>query len=198
MKVGIICECGPEGAEVQVLPELAQRIDSELRLECVTLDNKQKLVRECGKSDATLLAMGCRRVVIVWDLYPAWRERRPCRREDRRGIYESLAGAAVSPPQVGLVCIREELEAWLVADGRAVSAVLSTPAHRVRIRDGRNPESIRNPKKRLDREFQHNANRRYSDRQHAIQIVRALPDLTRLDRIPAFARFRDFVSEGCS
>jgi hypothetical protein len=89
-----------------------------------------------------------------------------------------------------LVCIREELEAWLIADGRGVSAVLSTPAHPVRIHHGRNPESIRNPKKRLGQLFQQNTGRQYSDRQHAIQIVRELPDLSRLEAIPAFGRFK--------
>lgn len=198
MKVGIICECGPEGAEVQVFPHLAQRIDAELQIECVTLDQKPKLIRECGKSAANLLAQGCQQVVIVWDLYPAWRERgnRPCRREDRLAIHQSLTAAKVNPSRVGLVCIRAELEAWLVADGRAVSAVLSTAAHPVRVRHRRNPESIRNPKKQLGQVFQQKIGRQYSDRQHAIQIVRALPDLSRLEVIPAFARFREFLSEG--
>ena len=191
-KVGIICECGPQGAEVKVFRELAGLIDDSLEIECVPLDQKPKLVRECGRAAATLLTRGCQRVVIVWDLYPAWRERenRPCRREDRLGICESLTAARVAPDQVGLICIREELEAWLIADGRAVSKLLSTPAHPVRIRDGRNPESIRNPKKRLGQIFKENVGRQYSDRIHAIQIVRALTDLERLDRIPAFARFR--------
>jgi hypothetical protein len=138
------------------------------------------------------------RVAIVWDLYPAWREReyRPCRREDRLAIHESLNAAEVDPERVGLICIREELEAWLIADGRAVSAVLSTPAHRVRGKDGRNPESVRNPKKRLGQIFQQHRGRQYSDRQHAIAIARALPDLSRLDAIPAFARFRRLLIKG--
>ena len=192
IKVGIICECGPEGAEVQVFPELAGRIDASLKIECVPLDQKPKLIRECGKTAATLFTQGCQRVVIVWDLYPAWRERenRPCRREDRLAIHESLTAAGVAPDRVGLVCLREELEAWLIADGRAVSAVLSTPAHPVRIRHGRNPESIRNPKKRLGQIFKQNTGRQYSDRQHAIQIVRELPDLSQLEAIPAFGRFK--------
>ena len=192
VKIGIICECGPQGAEVQVFPELARRIDASLKIECVPLDQKPTLIRECGKAAATLLTQGCQRIVIVWDLYPAWRERtnRPCRREDRLAIHESLNAAGVAPARVGLVCIREELEAWLIADGRGVSAVLSTAAHPVRVRHGRNPESMRNPKKQLGRIFQQNTGRQYSDRQHAIQIVRKLPDLSQLESIPAFDRFK--------
>lgn len=192
VKVGIICECGPEGAEVQVFPELARRIDASLKIECVPLDQKPRLVRECGKAAATLLSQGCRRVVIVWDLYPAWRDRRnrPCRHEDRVAIHQSLEATSVDVSKVGLVCIREELEAWLIADGRGVSAVLSTDAHPVRIRHGRNPETIRNPKAKLNDIFRQNAGRQYSDRQHAIQIVRKLLDLSRLESIPAFDRFK--------
>ena len=197
IKIGIICECGPEGAEVQVFPELASRINASIEIECVPLDQKPKLIRECGKAAATLLAQQCKRIVIVWDLYPAWRDReyRPCRREDRLAIWKSLNAAGVNPTQVRLVCICEELEAWLVADGRAVSAVLSKPTRPVRVRHGRNPESIRNPKKRLNQVFQQNIGRQYSDRQHAIKIVRALPDLSRLKVIPAFARFNGILSE---
>jgi hypothetical protein len=197
VKVGIICECGPQGAEVQVFPELARRIDASLEIDCVPLDQKPRLIRECGRVAANLLAQGCNRVAIVWDLYPAWRERksRPCRREDRLAIHESLSAAQVDSERVKLICIREELEAWMIADGRAVSAVLSTPAHRVRVKDGRNPEAIRNPKKRLGQIFQQHTSRQYSDRQHAIAIARALPDLGRLTSIPAFARFRALLLE---
>jgi hypothetical protein len=192
VKVGIICECGPNGAEMQVFPELASRIDASLEVRCMALDHKPRLIRDCGKTAATLFEQGCRRVVIVWDLYPAWRERakRPCRREDRLAIHESLHGAGIEPTKVGLVCIREELEAWLIADGRAVSAVLSTAAHPVRVKHGRNPESIRNPKKQLGQIFKQNTGQQYSDRKHAIQIVRKLPDLNRLQAIPAFGRFK--------
>ena len=180
------------GAEVQVFPELAGGIDATLEIKCVPLDHKPKLVRECGKAAATLFEQGFQRVVIVWDLYPAWREKenKPSCEEDRLAIHKSLHGAGIEPTKVRLVCIREELEAWLIADGRAVSAVLSTAAHPVRVPDGRNPESIRNPKKRLGQIFKQKTGRKYSDRQHAIQIVRKLPDLSRLETIPAFDRFK--------
>src|SRR5260370_8298805 len=94
-------------------------------------------------------------VLIVWDLYPPWREKgeKPCRRDDRQAIFHSLDAAGVSPDRVALVCIREELEAWLIADGRAVSKVLSTPTHPVRIKDPKNPEPIQNPKKILNHLF---------------------------------------------
>ncbi len=93
-------------------------------------------------------------------------------------------------PRVSLVCIREELEAWLIADGRAVSAVLSTPAHPQNIGHVKRPETTPKPKTRLTKLFQEHVHRIYSDRQDAVMIARALPDLARLDLISTFTRFR--------
>lgn len=189
----MIFECGPDGADQQVCVALAQRLVPGISVSAVTLDNKPNLIRECGRAAASLRADRCDPVLIIWDLYPAWRERgiRPCRSEDRTAIHASLTSAGVAAAAVGLVCIQEELEAWLLADGRALSTVLSRPTHAVRITDTKNPDRTSNPKKALDRLFQRRGG--YSDRQHAIQIVRALPDFNRLRRIYSFQRFCGFL-----
>lgn len=49
-----------------ILPALARKIDAKLEIECITLDQKPKLIRECGRSAASLRAQGCKRVVIVF------------------------------------------------------------------------------------------------------------------------------------
>lgn len=188
----MIFECGPSGADQQVCEEIVKKwVPTATLAPSVTLDQKPKLISECGKAAVGLLADGCDRVLIIWDLYPAWRQRgeKPCRKEDRAGIFASLTTAKVDIAKVTLVCIEEELEAWLIADGRGVSAVLSTAAHPVRIRDTKNPHKIRNPKKRLNRAFKEHRGFAYIDLQHAIKIVRAIPDRAKLDRIPTFSRF---------
>ena len=53
-----------------------------------------------------------------------------------------------------MVAIHKELEAWLLADGTALSAVLSRPAHPVSIKDTKNAETIGNPKKALEKLFE--------------------------------------------
>ena len=191
MKIGMIFECGPDGADRKVCEHLAQRLQSNIEMISVTLDNKPKLLSECGLTAAKLIRQGCERVVIVWDLYPPWRQRkqRPCRKEDREAVLEALTRAGVSPSRACLICIEEELEAWLIADGRAISRVLSRPTHPVRVQDIKRPERIRNPKTRLNQIFQQQTGRPYVDRIHAQQIVEALPDLTRLIRCATFARF---------
>jgi hypothetical protein len=137
------------------------------------------------------LAEGCERVVIVWDLHPPWRsnKQKPCRKEDRESILNSLAKVGVRSSHVYLVCIEEELEAWLLADGRALSKVLSRPPRPVKIRDIKNSEQTRKPKTLLNQMFQQNSGRPYVDRIHARLIVEALPDLTRLRRCATFVRF---------
>jgi hypothetical protein len=129
----------------------------------------------------------------MWDLHPAWREKheKPCRKQDRDSILSSLKEAKVDHSRVTPLCIQEELEAWLIADGRALSAVLSTAAHPVTVKHEKKPEQFSNPKKRLVRLFNNSRHRNYVDRLHAVQIVRAIPDLGRLGRLPTFQRFSE-------
>lgn len=189
----MIFECGPEGADLQVCQELTRRLNPAIVVSPATLDNKPKLIRDCGKAAARLFSEGCKRVLIIWDLYPAWREKgvKPCRREDREAIQASLKEAGISPAKVGLICIQEELEAWLLADGRALSEVLSTAAHPVRVRDSKDPKRIGNPKKVLRRLFTQHTGRPYSEQRHPFQIAQTLPDLNRLSRLATFARFSE-------
>ena len=164
MKVGMIFECGPVGADRKVCEHLAKRIRPDLEIKSETLDNKPNLIAECGIVAAELLEDCCERVVIVWDLYPAWRERgaKPCRKKDRECIMRSLHAAEVDTEKVFLVCIEEELEAWLLADNRAISKVLSKPHRKVTIKSQRFPER-HNPKKRLRRIFNQQIGRDYVD-----------------------------------
>jgi hypothetical protein len=189
MKVGMIFECGKEGADKKVCEYLAQKLLPDIEISSITLTNKPKLLRECGEQTAMLLKEGCEQVLIIWDLYPPWREHneKPCRKEDRERIFSSLKEAGVTSPNVYLICIREELEAWLIADGRALSTVLSTPAHPVKIKDTKKPDNVKNPKGKLRKIFKETIGRDYNDMVHAEKIVRELPDMKK--RSPSFVRF---------
>ena len=195
MKIGFIFECGPEGPDVQVCRYLVQMLDPAIEFVPSTLDNKKKLVEDCG-AVAKVLLDECEKVIIVWDLYPAWRERgmRPCRHEDRQAIFRSLQAENVDLSKVFPVCIQEELEAWLLADNRAVTAMLKPlkrPHPVGRISRYSNPDRIRNPKATLTRIFNHELgnNRRYVDYQHAILIAREISNFNRIRRSDSFKRF---------
>jgi hypothetical protein len=116
---------------------------------------------------------------------------KPCRREDRNGILKSLGGTGVDPSRVTQVCIQEELEAWLIADGRALTTVLSTATHPKKISHEKCAETFPNPKKHLNKLLSQSRHRQYVDFQHAIMIVNAMPDLNRLYKLDTFLRFAD-------
>lgn len=192
MKVGMIFECGPDGADKKVCEHLTRRIKSDIEIESVTLNNKPNLISECGRAAGSLFIRGCEKVVIIWDLFPPWRgkDQKPCRQEDREMMIQSLEDAGVSIENVHLVCITEELEAWLIADGRALSKVLSTTTRKVDIPDRKKPEQVRNPKKVLTKLFYEKTGKPYVDRTHAEKIAKALPSLNRLQKYsPSFLRF---------
>jgi len=196
MKVGFIVECGPEGAETKVIPHLAKAIDPALEIVApVSLNDKDQLRRECGHWVKALLDQGCDRVLIVWGLLPDWNEYEGvgCRHDDKEQIAASLkaAGLRADDPRIRLVCIEKMLEAWIRADERALSDFLSTDAHPVKISRYKKPELIKDPKSALVTLFKQSGARtqRYIDYDHAIRIVRLMPDLGRLRTTATFCRF---------
>ncbi len=195
MKVGFIFECGPEGPDVRVCRHLVHQLDPTIQFIPATLDNKKNVIADCGLAAKALLG-ACVKVIIVWDLYPAWREKgiKPCRHEDRQAIFQSLQTEDVDLDKVSLVCIREELEAWLIADHRAVTAMLQLIKHPHpvgRITKCPNPDSVRNPKKRLTKIFTQElgTGRRYVDYWHALLIAIEIADFIRIRRSDSFKRF---------
>jgi len=192
MKIGMIFESGPQGAEKQVCEDLARRIKPGRQLVSVTHRNKPEMIADCGKDVVNLLKEGCKRILIVWDLFPPWREgKRPCRKEDREAILESLKNAGVAKAPVFLICIREELEAWLLADEHALSAFLSTPAHPAKeVPVTKHPDDVQNPKGRLKKIFQLNRRGAYNDLVHAIKIIEKA-DVRRLAKSDSFRRFAE-------
>jgi hypothetical protein len=192
MKVGMIFECGPQGADKQVCEYLAKKLIPDLKIVSVTLTNKKNLLEECGSATASLLKARCEKVLIIWDLYPPWGQKgqRPCRKTDREAILKSLAGEGIAEnAPVCLVCVEQELEAWLVADGSAIGNLLSRPTHLVKVDDQKKPDTVVNPKKYLVQVFEQNAGRRYNDIVDAIKIARQITSWNKITRSPTFQRF---------
>lgn len=191
-KIGMIFECGPQGADKQVCEFLATRLRADIELAFSTLDNKENLLRDAGKAAKQLLADGCCCVLVIWDLRPAWpTPKQPCRANEAAEVRKSLheAGVTVNDP-VHLICIEQELESWLLANERAVSSLLSTPAHAYEAGRVRRPDTVAQPKAQLINHFKSARGWRYDDKVDAIRVLRASPiDLPRLRRSDSFARF---------
>src|SRR5579863_7002653 len=105
MKIGLVLECGPDGPDLHVCRRMVQLLLPDAEVGYVTMDNKPNLLSQCGKAASVLIKQGCDRIIIVWDLYPAWREagEKPCLCEDRRNIHRSLEQAEVDRRRVSLV-----------------------------------------------------------------------------------------------
>jgi hypothetical protein len=196
--LGLILECGPQGADKQVCDYLIERIRPGMRVRSETLDNKANLLRDSGKVAARLLKDGCECVLIVWDLRPAWPDRadKPCRHAERCELLRRLAEAGVrDDAPVYLVCVEQELESWLLANERALSAFLSTPAHPFSVRRVRRPDQHPQPKAKVIGLFKQARGWRYNDNIHAIGVLKAVQlDLGRLRCSESFSRFEEMVS----
>ncbi len=137
-RLGIILECGPYGADRQVIEFLIGRIRTDIQCIYKPLDNKKKLESDCGMTAKSLIDIEkCDYVLIIWDLYPPWKDKKekPCRHEDKEKIFKALKDAIVSEKKVILICIEAELESWLIADHEALTNY---------IRQRKNPHVLQN------------------------------------------------------
>lgn len=197
MKLGFVFECGPEGPDVKVCMHLLKMLDEKVETAFEALTNKPGLISDCGKAAKNLIELEkCDKVIVVWDLYPAWREKgqNPCRKEDRDAISEAMKNAGVNKRQYEMVCIEEELEAWLIADERVLKKYIARKKrpHPVgRIKKVKNPDGQKNPKTWLTKLFNQEigGRRKYNDITDAEHIVRGFEDFNRIKSSETFKRF---------
>lgn len=191
--IGMIFECGPQGADKQVCEHLVRHIRDDIRIKSRTLDNKNNLLRDAGKVAAQLLRESCTCVLVLWDLRPAWpdKKHKPCRHDERQALLACLAEAEVpAGAPVYLICIEQELESWLLANERAISDLLSTPSHAYAVPKVKFPDKVAQPKAALIKHFEKARNWRYDDKVDALRVLKAAAiDLQRLRRSVSFARF---------
>jgi hypothetical protein len=193
MKIGMIFECGPQGADKQVCEYLARKLlpdDNEIVSR--TLDNKARLLNEAGRTAKLLLDDGCDRVLIIWDLRPAWPDQRykPCRYQERQALLGGLRDAGLASAPIFLVCIEQELESWVLADETKLNAFLSSPAHGYDAKQVRHPDRVQQPKASVINHFKMAGRGRYNDVVHALRVVSvAEPNWNKLRRSDSFARF---------
>lgn len=190
--IGLIFECGPQGADKQVCEYLIKQIRPGVTVSSRTLDNKDNLLRDAGKVAVQLLQDGCSCVLIVWDLRPAWPDtkHKPCRHTERTTLVTMLAEAGVPPhAPVYLICIEQELESWLLASDKAIAALLSTDAHAYPVPRIKKPDIVVQPKAVLKNHFKNARGWIYIDTVDAIRVLRDNVDLVQLRRSTSFGRF---------
>jgi hypothetical protein len=195
MKIGYVFECGPDGGDIKVLKHLASLIIPNAEFNYEALSVKTTLLNECGKAAKRLLALGCEKVFIIWDLHPAWKadKGRPCRHEDKEIMKVSLnkffSAKELAKFDIIPLCIEQELESWLLADGRILSDYFSRPTHKVKIKNESNPDSIADPKAKLIGYFKKHRGVKYEGTIHAEQIIKKIDNFQKLKGSETFSRF---------
>jgi len=209
MKVGFIVECQKDGPDQKVIYWLLRNHATHVTPVFSPQTNKKGIEQNCGNAAKNLLADGCERVVIVWDLHPySWEtpeeqrqaDRTPCLKEDRDKIYTALDAAGVDRQNVFLVAIEFMLESWLIADKAAIAALLNKKRRAAPVNaqgvGNVNPATEQRPKDALSKMFERNQKPAYKDYQHAEQIAREIADLNELRRhCPTFVRFWEKATE---
>jgi len=206
MKVGIICEGRVEGEDAQVFEYFAHRINPAATVKAFPQGKKPELFANAGEVARILFATGYDKVIIMWDILPRW-NRPDGEAQDRIDLQPALDQAGVNTnPCLYLIAIHKELEAWLLADGKALSAVLSRPAHPVTIKDGKNVETSANPKKTLEKLFEtHNvpfgpqpAQGSYQPKLTALRIAEKVPkNFGKLAKLTSFNAFDRALTQAC-
>jgi len=191
-KVGMIFECGPAGADKAVCEYLVSQLRPGVSVKSQTLDNKPNLLANGAKVAAALLADGCERVLIVWDLRPAWPDtkKKACRAAECKAILGELDKENLVDKPVFLICIEQELESWLLADKAQLAEYLSTAAHAYKVNGVKKPDRVMQPKSAVLKHFKNARGWDYEDRVHAVKVIRSVKlNLARLRQSESFARF---------
>jgi Domain of unknown function (DUF4276) len=195
MKVGMIFECGQNGADGKVYPYLAKQIRPDIDISPFFLDSKPKLIERCGDAAKSLLEIdGCEQIIIIWDLQPPWQTKKEdfCPIADCVRIRNSFQNAQLTSVQLQklhLICIVQELETLLLFDVQAISEYLKGFTNRpCKVRHIPHPENHKDPKDVLYRIFQSHRCRKYEDRRDAEKMIK-LVNINKLRNCLAFQRF---------
>lgn len=193
MKVGMIFECGLQGADQLLCEYLATQLRPEMKISSITLGGKRNLMHDAGKAAKGLMDDGCCCVLIIWDLRPAWPDKKlkPSRAAESAAIKASLLTAGVTKnASVHLICIEQELESWLLANERAISAYLSTESREYDVKKTKKPDAERQPKAVMINHFKQARGWTYCDTVDAIKVFKSVGlDLKRMRNSTSFARF---------
>ena len=199
MKLGLVLECDTGGAEELVLTCLTRRLRPGTSIQAVALGSKAAVfTKGVEAADKLVETDKCDLVLIVWDLKPLWSEvaAKNCEDEAAEMRQQLEAVSSATRKKIRLLCLTYELETWLIAEDRAVSAYLSTSAHKVKFKAPKDPASKTDAKAFLNTTITkvRGQRNRYVDYKEAIRLVKLWPDTSRVGAIDSFQRFSKLVT----
>lgn len=199
MKLGLVLECDVGGADELVLTCFARRLVPGVSVIPSPQGSKAGVFTKGTDAAAKLIETDrCDLVLIVWDLKPYWTQvaARNCRDEVKEMRQQLEALSPATREKIRLLCLNYELETWLIADERAVSAYLSRPAHPVDFPRISRPARIPDAKAHLNTAVVQVRGRgnRYVDSKEAIRIAQLVQDTKRIGRVESFERFASLIT----
>jgi hypothetical protein len=196
MKLGFVFECSPGGGDIKVFQHILKLInpafDFTANFHHAALKSKKELEKECGKEVKRLKSIGCQKIFVVWDLFPAWKEDgKPCRHDDKVAIIKSLTTHSLSPNDIIFLCIEKELESWLIADEQALKEFFITKNNlKDEITRVKNPDTHHDPKGLLSKYFKtYRGTRTFEPMIHTEPMLKKFTDVRNLRRSVSFKRF---------
>lgn len=199
MKIGLVVECGPDGAETKIIPHLLRlhRGDVEFAIPS-TMDSKGKLMKEGIISAKNMVIDGCDKVIVIWDLLPAFpdEDQAACLKIEKDYLLQQIGELDDDiAEKIFLVCVPNMLEAWLIADERAVLAMFEDHASRyhrnkdIKFSKVKDPETVPDPKSMLMSKYQKCRLRgEYADAIHGPRIAKKIDNYKRISRCTSFCR----------
>lgn len=198
MKLGLVLECESGGPDERVLTCFARRLVPGTVVDPVTLGDKPSIFSKGVEAAQRLVETnGCDLVLIVWDLKPFLEGPPPATHciHEAEVLRKRLSALEENTlKKIRLLCLTWELETWFIADEKAVSAYLSTDAHKKKFKCSK-PGDKTDPKTVLDKAFK--AARRglgYEDFKEAIRIACEIENTNNLRAIPSFERFAELLT----
>lgn len=199
LKIGIICEGQVDGADEKVFKKAIGLLCPRASVDIVPSGNRPQLLTSAAKQAKNLLEQGCSAVFVIWDVFPDWPDHggtTDCKMH-RKTLMENLASAGMKGKPIVPIAIREELEAWLLADGDALSAAMSTRSHKIKVKHEKKPDMISKPKGKLRKLFETKKVGTYNESIHAGKVAANWTTTARLERSQSFKRLADTVRSLC-
>ena len=182
LKMGVIAE---ENNDVDVISAITAKIvrDNSFSVAKFVGHGCGKVRRKCSAWAKNLKDKGCDLIVVIHDLD---RHKESELRQDLEGKLECTEGTAA------LVLIPiEEMEAWLLTDGKALKAVFKM---RRIPKIPKNTEAIQSPKEFLADVVSSNSKTQYLNTTHNKKLAAEI-GLDSLNQCPSFTTFPPFIEK---
>lgn len=202
MKIGFVVEGSDRHAgDVHAVREFCKRIADVHGLnrtsEVIPGGSKRQILEKAADHVTSLRNLGCARVILIWDNCPPW-SLKTAELDQEQFLWavwtwRRIKNANLPTAGIDLICTRQELEAWILTDGAAITRVLKSIRDKagMKVKDAGFPERVHKPKVVLQSHWYEHFQRAPYGTEYAA-LVREC-NLAKVRGAPSFQRFEDKV-----